>query len=186
MPSETSQVSGLTGRYAVAIFDLAVESGSLDSVASDLDAVQAVLNESEDFRNVTCNPLLARDIVVSVTSAVLEKVGVSNTVLNFVRTVGANRRLNVLSEIIRDFKVLLAAHRGEVAARVISADNLTPIEADALRVALSKKLGSNVALTSQKDPSLIGGVVVRLGSQMYDGSVKTKLQNLKLAMKGVE
>ena len=186
MPSETSQVSGLSGRYAVAIFDLAVDSGGLDLIASDLDTVQAALNQSEDFRNVTCNPLLARDTAVSATSAVLEKVGVSNTTLNFVRTVGANRRLNILSEIIRDFKILLAAHRGEVAAKVISAHDLAPAEADSLRATLSKKLGSNVALTSLKDPSLIGGVVVRLGSQMYDGSVKTKLQNLKLAMKGVE
>lgn len=185
MSTETSQVSGLSGRYAVALFDLAKDKGALDSIASDLEAIQSMLDESAELRDVVRNPLLARDVQVNAVAAVIEKAGASELVLNFVRTVGANRRLSALSQIIRDYQVLLAAHRGEVAAQVTSAVDLDTAEVDALREALSKKLGQDVALEARVDPALIGGVVVRLGSRMYDGSVKTKLQSLKLAMKGV-
>lgn len=184
MPAEKSLVSGLSGRYATALFDLAVERKSLDAVAGDIDTLDAVIKESDDFVRVLRSPLLARDTQVQAVTAVLAKAGVGDLVRQFVGTVGANRRLFALPNMIKDFRSLHAAHKGETTAEVVSAVPLAEAQVAALSSQLTEALGREVSIDTRVDAQLLGGMVVRVGSRMLDASVKTRLQSLKHAIKG--
>ncbi len=185
MAAETSIVSGIAGRYATALFELAAEQKVLDEAAHDLAVIGALLEESDDLRRLVRSPLFKREEQARAMAAVMERSGTGDLVQNFVGVVARNRRLFALPEIIRDFKALLARHRGEVAASVASAAPLSKQQVAAIEAALRKAVGTDVTLQASVDPSLIGGLVVKVGSRMIDSSVGTKLQNLRLAMKGV-
>ncbi|MEX1036563.1 MAG: F0F1 ATP synthase subunit delta [Sneathiella sp.] len=185
MSAENITVSGIAGRYATALFDLAASAKQLDAVAADLAIIKSMMDENADLARLIKSPVISRADQARAMGAVLEKLGVSDLVRRFVGTVAKNRRLFALSDMITDYGQLLAAERGEVVARVSSAKKLTKSQLDAVSAALKSAIGSDVSLESDVDESLIGGLVIKVGSRMVDSSIRTKLQNLKFAMKGV-
>ncbi len=185
MSAENIKVSGIAGRYATALFDLASAEKQVEGVASDLATIKMLMEESADLVRLVRSPLISRDKQEQAILAVLAKVGVSDLVRRFVGTVAKNRRLFALADMIDTFGRLHAAERGEVVAKVVSAKKLTVKQMDALTKELKSATGSDVAIEADVDESLIGGLTVKIGSRMVDSSIRTKLQNLKFAMKGV-
>lgn len=184
MASETAS-TGLADRYASALFELAEEKGVLDQVAGDLRDLKTMIAESADFRRFVESPVLSRAEQVKGVTALAEKAGMQGITRNFLGLAASNRRLFALPGIINGFLAKLAALRGEVTADVVSAKPLTDAQRDALAASLKQATGKDVALTTAVDPALIGGLIVRVGSRMIDNSLRTKLQRLQLAMKGV-
>ncbi len=177
-------MSGIAGRYATALFELALEQGAAEDVADDLQSLGALLGESADLLRLVRSPVLTRAEQSRAMAAILEKAGAHVLTRNFVGLIAGNRRLFSLPAMIRAYQQLLAAHRGEIAGEVISAHPLSDMQLDAVRKQLAQAMGQDVQLESTVDESLIGGLVVRVGSRMIDYSLRTKLQNLKVAMKG--
>jgi F-type H+-transporting ATPase subunit delta len=171
--------------YAAALFDLAKSEGSLDAVESGLADIQKLADESEDFRRFLRSPVIAADAKAEAANAILAKAKTNATVGNFVKVVARNGRLFALPAIIKAFRALAAKERGEVSADVTSATPLSSSQLKTLADTLKTKIGKTVTLTEHVDPSLIGGLVVKVGSQMIDSSLKTKLSAMKLAMKEV-
>lgn len=184
MSSEQTETSGVAGRYATALFDLAVERGAIDQVAGDLQQLQAMIDESADLRRLIRSPLFSREQQSDAMAAVLASAGLSELVRSFVGVVAANRRLFALEGMIGAYRELVARYRGEVTAEITSATPLSDSQRAAVEQALKQGIGSDVAVTTSVDPALIGGMVVRVGSRMVDSSLRTKLQRLQLAMKG--
>jgi F-type H+-transporting ATPase subunit delta len=182
--AEQTRTSGVAGRYATALFDLAVDQGAVDSTANDLAGLQALIDESGDLRRLIRSPLFSRDQQQAAMDAVLERAGISRLVRNFVAVVARNRRLFALEAMIKAYRELLARHRGEVTAEVVSAAPLSESQRAAVELALKQAIGANVTVNADVDPSLIGGMIVRVGSRMVDSSLRSKLQRLQLVMKG--
>ena len=176
--------SGLAGRYAAALFELADEGKALDAVAEDLVALQQALDESEDLTRLVRSPVLDRDEQWKAMSALLDKMATNDLTRNFLGVVTANRRLFALSGIIRAYLEELASRRGEVTAEVVSAHPLTDFQIKELEDSLKKALGGKVAIAPRVDISILGGLIVKVGSRMIDSSLRTQLQKLKFAMKG--
>lgn len=185
MATEGIGVSGLAARYASALFDLADEQRDLDGTARDLTSIREMLNASEDLRRLIRSPLIPRADQARAMEAILSQAGTSDLVRRFVGLVAEKRRLFALPQMIEGFLTELARRRGEETAHVISARPLTQAQLEALTDVLMRSEGSKVRLQASVDPSLIGGLIVRLGSRMVDNSLRTKLARLKLAMKGV-
>jgi len=175
--------SGVAHRYASALFDLAREENQLESVERDVETLRALLDESADLRRLIKSPVFSATEQSNALSAVMERAGVTGLVANFMRVVARNRRLFVAPDMLKAFGKLLAAHRGEVVADVTSAEPLSESQIETLRQALQEKVGGTVKLETHVDPALIGGLIVRLGSQMIDTSVRTRLTGLRVAMK---
>ena len=184
--AETSLVSGIAGRYATALFELAREGRELDAVASNLASIRAALDESEDLTRLVRSPVFGREAQARAMAAVLDGLGVGRAVRNFVGVVAQNRRLFALRDMTLAFARLLADYRGEVVARVASAYPLDERQVAAIRAELAAGLKNEVSIETEIDPELLGGLVVRVGSRMIDSSIRTKLQNLRFAMKGAE
>ncbi len=185
MAGETTSESGLAGRYAAALFDLADEAKQLDAVAGELRGLKQLIDESEDLRTLIRSPLYDRDEQGEAMAAVLDKAGISDLTRRFVLVVSGNRRLFALPAIIDAYLHELARRRGEVTAQVTAARALTQEQETALAAALKKMVGGKVEVDLQVDPELIGGLVVRVGSRMIDSSLRTKLEKLQFAMKGI-
>ena len=185
MVESTSLVAGVARRYATALFQLAVEADDLAAVEADLDAVAALLDDSDDLRRLVRSPVFSADEQTRAVGAVLDKAGIGGLVANFAKLTAANRRLFALPDAIVAFRQMAARHRGEVSAEVTSAEPLDDKHVAALKNALKSALGKDAQLATRVDASLIGGLVVRVGSRMIDDSLKTKLNALKLAMKEV-
>ncbi|MFD2234387.1 F0F1 ATP synthase subunit delta [Phaeospirillum tilakii] len=183
MPSESIGV--IADRYAGALFELAESQSSLDVVAGDLRALKAMLEASADLRRLVRSPVLSRADQGKAIAALTEAAGFSDLVGRFLGLLAQNRRLFLLGDAVQCYLGRLAARRGERTAEVTSAIALTDTQLEALETALSGAFGGPVAVEAAVDPSLLGGLVVKVGSQMVDSSLKTKLQHLKLAMKGV-
>jgi F-type H+-transporting ATPase subunit delta len=181
--AEDPSVSGVSGRYATALFELARDEKSVDAVKADLDRFDALLSESADLNRLVRSPVFAADVQSKALSAVLDKAGMSGISANFLKVLTANRRLFAVSEVIRDFRALVARFKGEVSAEVTVAEPLSDKNLDALKDALKAVSGKDVALQMKVDPSIIGGLVVKLGSRMVDSSLRTKLNSIKHAMK---
>ena len=184
MAVEDTSLSGLAGRYALALLDLADDKKELDSVAQDLRGLRDIIAESEDLRRLIRSPLFTRQQQGQAMAAVLDKAGIGELTRRFVLLVAQNRRLFALTRMIDAYLAELARRRGEVTARVTSARALTDGQHRALTAALRKEVGAKVKIDVEVDPGLIGGLVVRVGSRMIDNSLRNKLQRLQLAMKG--
>ena len=183
MAAEDPSVSGVSGRYATALFELARDEKSIDAVRADLDKFDAMLTESADLRRLVRSPVFTADAQMKALSAVLEKAGITGTSAKFLRVLTANRRLFAVADVIRAFRALVAKFRGEATAEVTVAEQLNDKNLDALKAALKSVTGKDVALNVKVDPSIIGGLVVKLGSRMVDSSLRTKLNSIKHAMK---
>lgn len=177
--------TGLAGRYATALFELAGDDGKLDEVAQDLATLDGMLRESDDFMRMIRSPVLARDEQVRAITAICEAAGLSDLTRRFVGMVASNRRLFALPAMIKAYRDVLAKSRGEERAEVVSAQELSDNQIQALNDALKKAVGSAVDVETRVDPGILGGLIVRVGSRMIDSSLRTKLSQLRLAMKGV-
>jgi F-type H+-transporting ATPase subunit delta len=173
----------VSGRYATALFELARDQKVVDEVKADLDKFEALLNESADLKRLVRSPVFAADAQSKALSAVLAKAGIAGISANFLKVLTANRRLFAVSDVIRAYRALVAKFKGETSADVTVAEALSDKNLDALKVALRSVTGKDVALNVKVDPSIIGGLVVKLGSRMVDGSLRTKLNSIKHAMK---
>ena len=176
--------ASLAGRYATALFGLARDEKQLEAVGASLSTVRAALRESDDFRALTTSPLISRDQAVKAVAATAEVMRVDPITSNFLGVLAQNRRLSQLDQVIRAFNMLAARHRGETTAEITSAHALSDDQVAALKQNLRTRIGRDVAVDLSVDPAILGGLVVKIGSQMIDGSIRTKLNTLAHAMKG--
>lgn len=184
MNASGGMATGLAGRYANALFDLAREQKSIDSVSASLGSLRAALDESEDLRALISSPVLGREAAKKAIVGVAQAMKLDSITSNFLGVLAVNRRLTVLPQIIRGFEALAARHRGEVTAEVTSAHPLSETQVKALKAKLKAGLGQDVNVDLSVDPAILGGLVVKVGSRMIDSSIATKLNSLAHAMKG--
>jgi len=184
LASEATGVSGLAERYAAALFELADERRRLDEVASDLRQLRAMLAASPDLARLVRSPILTRGEQGKAIAALVERAGFTPLVRDFLAVVAKNRRLFAVPAMIEAYLRSLAERRGEVTAEVTAALPLSDGQLGLLSEQLRRSVGRRVSLEVKVDPGLIGGLIVKLGSRMIDGSVNSKLQRLQLAMKG--
>ena len=173
----------MAGRYATALFELALESKAVDPVKSDLASFDAMVASSPDLTRLVRSPVFAADEQAKALVAVLDKVGIKGIAANFLRVVAGNRRLFAVREMIRGFNALVARHKGEVTAEVTVAEPLNDARMNEIRDALKQVTGKDVQIDVTVDPSIIGGLKVKVGSRMVDASLRTKLNSIKFAMK---
>lgn len=184
MATNDTSVDGVAGRYASALFDLANEGSNVEGIESDLVNFQALLDESPDLVRVVRSPVIAADDQAKAIAAVLDKAGIGGLTANFLKLVTANRRLFVVQDMIKVYRTLAAKARGEITAEVTSAFALNGEQIAALKEKLRASVGKDVTLESRVDPSILGGLIVKVGSRMIDSSLKTKLQNMKAVLSG--
>ena len=176
--------ASLAGRYATALFALAEENKSIDALQASLATLSAALAESDDLRALISSPVLSRDDAGRAIAATAKSLGLDKLSTNMLGVLAANRRLDKIPAVIRAFSTLASSHRGEITAEVTSAHPLDDKQIDALKAQLKKRVGSDVSVSTAVDPSILGGLVVKIGSQMIDSSIKTRLNTLSQAMKG--
>jgi len=183
--ADSPLLTGLTGRYATALYELADDAKALDPVAGDLDKIKKAIAESPELQRLMSSPLVPRAEQAKAVLALVAKMGVSDLTRRFIGTVARNRRLFRLPGIIDAYMALLAEHRGEVTAVVTSAKPLSSAQAESVNQALRSAVGRKVAVSVNVDPGLLGGLKVKVGSRQIDASLASKLQRLQLAMKGL-
>jgi len=176
-------MSGVAGRYASALFELALEENALDNVEKGVDDMRAALIGSKDLRRLVRSPLYDAEEQERALDAVMDRIGVTGLTANFVKLTARNRRLFALHGMLEAFRTMLSKHRGETTAVVTSAEPLSDTHVATLKKVLAGKAGGAIKLETHVDASLIGGLIVRLGSRMIDTSVKTRLAGLSAAMK---
>jgi F-type H+-transporting ATPase subunit delta len=180
---ENPNVSGVAGRYATALFELARDERSVDSVKTDLDRFDAMIAESADLARVVRSPVFSAETQGRALAAILDRAGITGLSAKFLLLLTSNRRLFVVRDVIRTFRALVARFRGEATAEVTVAEPLSDKHLDALKSALKGVTGKDVDLKVKVDPAIIGGLVVKVGSRMVDSSLRTKLNSIKHAMK---
>jgi len=184
--ADASQViSGVAERYASSLFELALEAGAIDAVAADLARLQTMIDESDDFKRLVQSPVFASDDQVKAISAIADKAQFSALVSNFLKVVASNRRLFAVSGMVAAYRQIVARHKGQVTAEVTSAHALSAEQESELKAALKGVTGKEVSIAVAVDPSLLGGLIVKIGSRQIDTSLRTKLSTLKLALKEV-
>jgi len=177
-------VETISRRYATALADVVTESGETDTVRAELKTWQQIMATSSELQSAFRNPAIAHANKEKVLEGLLDKVKPSKTTSNFLRVLLRNSRLTELAAINERFESVLEERSGHIAAEVTSARELSPAQQSELKTNLEKLTGKNVKLNFATDPNLIGGVVTRIGSTVYDGSVRTQLENLKEEMIG--
>jgi F-type H+-transporting ATPase subunit delta len=176
--------ASLAGRYATALFELARDESKLEAVGTSLGALRDGLRDSPELLELTTSPLVGREDALRTVKAVAASMNLDPITANFLGVLAGNRRLTQLGAIIRFFNLLSAEHRGETTAEVTSAHPLDDQQVAALKTNLKSRVGRDVAVDLTVDPTILGGLVVKIGSQMIDGSIRTKLNTLAHAMKG--
>jgi F-type H+-transporting ATPase subunit delta len=176
--------ASLAGRYATALFQLARDEKQLDAVGASLASLKQALAESDDLRKLTTSPVISRGEAAAAVAGVASSMGLDPLTAKFLGVLAHNHRLVQLGNVIRAFTLLAADHRGETTAQVTSAHPLDDGQVAAIKSNLKSRLGRDVAVDLSVDPAILGGLVVKVGSQMIDGSIRTKLNTLAQAMKG--
>ena len=184
MESSAGIQASLAGRYATALFELARDERQLEAVGASMAALRRTLRDSEDLGELIANPLISRERATGAVSATAEAMRLDPITTNFLGVLAQNRRLPKLPQIIRAFDMLASGHRGETTAEVTSAHPLGDDQVAALKANLKTRIGRDVIVDLNVDPAILGGLVVKVGSQMIDGSIRTKLNSLAMAMKG--
>jgi len=181
---EDQTISGMAGRYATALFELALENKAVDAVKKDLDQFHALIADSADLNRLVRSPVFDADEQLKALSAVLAKAGIGGLAANFLRVITTNRRLFAVRDMIRGYRALVARHKGKVTAHVTVAEKLSDTHLDTLKSTLKTVTsGKDIDLDVKIDPAVIGGLIVKVGSRMVDSSLRTKLNSIKLAMK---
>ena len=176
--------ASLAGRYASALFDLARDQRQIESVAKSLDSLGQALLDSKEFGELVTSPLVSREEAGKAFAALAPQLGIDSITSNFLGVLARNGRKGELRNVIRAFRRLAAEHRGETTAEVVTARPLNDNQLSALRQQLRARAGRDVNLDTSVDPNILGGIVVKLGSQQIDASIRTKLNRLAAAMKG--
>ena len=176
--------ASLAGRYALALFELARDENKIDAVGASLATLKQALAESDDLRALIASPLVGRDAQARAAAAVAKSLKVDPLTSNFIGVLAGNRRLSKLPDVIRSFTLLASRHRGELTAEITSARPLDGAQVDAIKQNLRTRMGRDIAVDLNVDPAILGGLVVKIGSQMIDSSIRTKLNSLAHAMKG--
>lgn len=176
--------ASLAGRYATALFGLARDEKQIDAVTRSLDTIEAAIAESADFKALTSSPLIGRADAGKAVRALTPTMGLDPITAKFLGVLADNGRLGELKNVVKLVRRLAADHRGETTAEVTSAHPLSDDQVASLKTKLKARVGRDVAIDAKVDPELLGGIVVRLGSQMIDASIRTKLNTLAQAMKG--
>ena len=176
--------ASLAGRYASALFDLARDQRQIEAVGNSLDALSQALLDSKDFAELVSSPLVSRKDAGKTFAAVAPQLNLDRITANFLGVLARNGRKGDLRSVIRAFRRLAAEHRGETTADVVTARPLNDDQLAALRAQLRARAGRDVAIDASVDPTILGGIVVKLGSQQIDASIRTKLNRLASAMKG--
>lgn len=185
MATDDPIMAGMAGRYASALFELAGEQRQIPDVENNLLKFRELLDGSTDLQRLVRSPVFSADDQLKALSAVLDRAGIGGLAANFLRLIARNRRLFAVPDMIKAFRALAARARGEVEAEVTSAFPLRDAQVQALKDTLKASAGNNVQLNMRVDPSLLGGLIVKLGSRMIDSSLRTKLNTLKVRMKEV-
>ncbi len=185
MAQSAHLVSGVAERYASALFELALSEKKLPAVEKDLNAFGKLLDGSEDLMRLLRSPVFSSDDQLNAVTAILAKAKISGLAGNFLKVVATNRRLFVVPGMLQGFNALMSAHRGEITADVTVAEALSAKQTKELKAALKRVVGKDVAINATLDPSILGGMIVKVGSRQIDTSLKTKLSSLKLALKEV-
>ena len=185
MATDDTITGGVAGRYASALFELAEEANQVRQVEKDLTTLQGLLDESADLKRMVRSPVFSSDDQGRAIAAVAGKAGLAPLVVNFLKVLARNRRLFAVRDMIRTFLALAARQRGEVNAEVASAHQLSDEQLAALKETLRASAGKDVNIITKVDPTLLGGLIVKMGSRMIDSSLRTKLTSLKTAMKEV-
>ncbi|MEM7615309.1 MAG: F0F1 ATP synthase subunit delta [Pseudomonadota bacterium] len=185
MSDTASFTSGISGRYATALFELAKDAGQIDQVEQDLDALDAALTDSEDLTALINSPIYSRAEQSAAIGAVSQRMGLGGLVANTIALMATKRRLFALPQLIAAVKGLIAQERGEVTAEVTAAKPLSDAQSQALSTTLREAVGQDVVIKTTVDESLIGGLVVKVGSRMIDTSIRAKLSKMQNAMKEV-
>lgn len=185
MADTTSHISGVAERYASSLFDLALEQKSEGAISAELTRLEKLIAENEDLKRLIVSPVFSADDQFKAIAAIADKAGFDGLVGNFLRVVAKNRRLFAVPGIIRAYRAIEAKHRGEVSAEVTSARTLTAEQETELKAALKSVTGKDVTIHVVVDPSIMGGLIVKVGSRQIDTSLRTKLSSLKLALKEV-
>lgn len=181
---EDHPVSGMAGRYAGALFELALEEKATDTVRQELDQFDALIAESADLNRLVRSPVFGADEQLKALNAILAKAGLSGLTTNFLRVITTNRRLFAVRDMIRAYRALVAKNKGEVVAQVTVAEPLNDQNKEALKGALKSVTGGkDIDMDVTIDPAIIGGLIVKVGSRMVDTSLRTKLNSIKIAMK---
>ncbi|TPE64013.1 F0F1 ATP synthase subunit delta [Sandaracinobacter neustonicus] len=176
--------AGLPGRYAAALFDLAQTGKALDATAKDLATLKAALAESADFRTLTTSPGVSREQAGKAVAALAASFGLSDLTTRFLGVLAENGRLALLGDVIRQYEVMLSAWKGSTTAQVTAAHKLTAAQKKALETKLKARTGRTIAVDVTVDPAILGGLIVRIGSEQIDSSIKTRLERLGQQMKG--
>ena len=176
--------ASLAGRYASALFDLARDQRQIESVGKSLDALSQALLDSKDFAELIASPLVSRDEAAKSFAALAPQLNLDPITANFLGVLARNGRKSELRNVIRAFRRLASEHRGEATAEVITARPLNDGQLAQLRQQLRGRAGRDVNIDTSVDPNILGGIVVKLGSQQIDASIRTKLNRLAQAMKG--
>lgn len=176
--------ASLSGRYAAALFDLAREQKAIEKVEASLSTLEQALTDSADLKRLVTSPLVARGAAANAVKAVGAQLKLDTLTANFLGVLASNRRLGQLNNVIAAFRSMTASFRGETTAHVTTAHPLTDDQVTALKAKLKTRVGRDVAVATKVDPAILGGLVVKIGSQMIDASIKTKLNTLAHAMKG--
>jgi F-type H+-transporting ATPase subunit delta len=185
LAAESTGISGLSERYAAALFELADERHELDAVAGDMRELRAMLQASADLMRLVRSPVLSRAEQWKAMAALAADAKLSKLSADFIAIVARTRRLFAVPAMIEAYLNKLAERRGEVTAEVVAAQQLTKAQEDALGEQLRRVVGSRVTVDVRVDPSLLGGMIVKIGSRMVDGSLKGRLQRLQLSMRGI-
>ena len=185
MADSATNGSGIAGRYAASLFELAVDAGRIDACESDLAKFESLVKGSEDLQRLLRSPVFTAQQQLGAIDAILKKTDIGGLVGNFIRVVARNRRLFALIGMIAEFRRLLAEHRGEQSADIKVAHALDAAQKKELKAALKSMVGKDVVINESVDPSLLGGMIVKIGSRQIDTSLRTKLSTLKLALKEV-
>ncbi|MCI2395275.1 F0F1 ATP synthase subunit delta [Aliiroseovarius sediminis] len=185
MSEPVSISTGIAQRYATAVFDLAKEGKKLKAVEADVAALEAALADSEDLRDLISSPVYSRDEQGAAISAVAKQMKISPMVVNTLGLMAQKRRLFVLPQLISALRDLIAEDKGEVTAKVTAAKSMTKAQQDKLAKALKASIGKDVNINLSVDETLIGGLVVQVGSRMIDTSIRAKLNALQNSMKEV-
>ena len=185
MAQSASPISGITERYAAALFDLALAEKKLPGVATDLARFDKLLAGSDELMSVVRSPVFSAEDQLNAVDGVLKKAKVSGLVGNFIRVIARNRRLFVMPGMLEAYQRLVSEHKGETSAEVTVAKALSAQQTKELKAALKSAVGKDVAIDAKVDPSLLGGMIVKVGSRQIDTSLRTKLSSLKLALKEV-
>ncbi len=176
-------VSGMAGRYATALFELALESNAVDSLKVDLEKFDRLVAENADLERLVRSPVFTAEEQGRALTPILDKAGIGGMAAKFLKLVAANRRLFAAHEITRAFNAMVAKHKGEVTAQVTVAEKLSDARLDEIKNALKSVTGKDVLVDVKIDPAIIGGLIVKVGSRMVDSSLRTKLNAIKHAMK---